>query len=1161
MAIINKRHDSSKKPHRLNVTASTNAAAQVSGRLGKGYGPDKNSSSSFSPSSAPSSSSSYSTNPTSASSDGATPSTTITTSVPITTGDEPRARGRSGASGMSGFNDDAEEKRRRRSSIRSASEKNRRRSLQPRNNAGPSGSNNNNNNTNNSNNNGFMISADAAFDSSSGSCVPIMANFEEWMKLVKENKINANNSWNFALIDYFHDMSVLKEGDGINFQKASFTLDGCVKIYTSRVDSVASETGKLLSGLADRESTKNGKRRGQGGDGDDEDDEENDEDGDKNKNGDPRNGDNENDERSKRSKRKHHRSENTLAKSFSQIQVKKLELELAVDPLFRKMCSDFNEGGAHSLLLNNLGIDSTGRVVFDGQADNQEEPNSNNNSNTNNNESSTQSTNQRQYAEQLDLDAIRLQFFQDLLTEDPISADPNNPTASPSSPAFSSSSAAVSPAKSLDGSVIGATAATTQFNLDAIDQLTLCPSLPMLEEMVKDPTASEKIIQNMEAMRMEAEDAYSTGNIDKSSLSNNNAGKTDAGSGSGGNGWDDPVEIVDGSMLNRPAVDGQDIDMDFGDGGAIGPDYGDEDDDGDNGNDQDGNSGVQDFDDLGLDLDFGEPGTMSPSNNGNANGSLSTPSGNNIEGGVDKGYSQTGHQLHSNGYMNSNPMAAKAMNSKGMMAPKAMINSVDIMAYFDESLKSNWAGPEHWKIQKVKTMIGINNNANSISNNNNNNNTNKTGANSTSFGDLGDGNDGEKMATDSNNDENMANSTENSANTTNRRTRRPPKEPFQIDFLSSDHDVPSNTIFVAPSASSSIDLPKIQRKSRTKNLLPVDEHFSSKELIRIFMKPKAVLFRKDRFGVAGSGGFGVNNGYGNNGGYGSGYNGVGDASMMMMDGNEGMADGLAVPEEAVDEAFFAQNMKDNGQTDIQPDFGDAAFGDNGGNGDDGDDDDDGGYGDFAVEVPNVDDDELAVSGLDGNNNISALNGSQQPFGALGGLGATGQLGAGPFGVPGGPFGSKRYRSEYVSYAKSAKKVDVKLLKNNIWKVLDLEGQELGEDQTKDQSESQDTLAEGEETLQGDENSQKEADKPSTTSTTTAAKSSSPPGCNFSDIRGGLQQMYPKSQLQDISTSFCFISLLHLANEKGLVLESNEDNSDIAIRKDASAARAQLRVSA
>jgi condensin complex subunit 2 len=62
----------------------------------------------------------------------------------------------------------------------------------------------------------------------------------------------------------------MNTGGSINFQKASCTLDGCVKIYTSRVDSVASETSRLLSGLADN---KHGKRNN-----DDEDDGE-DEDG------------------------------------------------------------------------------------------------------------------------------------------------------------------------------------------------------------------------------------------------------------------------------------------------------------------------------------------------------------------------------------------------------------------------------------------------------------------------------------------------------------------------------------------------------------------------------------------------------------------------------------------------------------------------------------------------------------------------------------------------------------------------------------------------------------------------------------------------------------------------------------------------------------------
>lgn len=101
--------------------------------------------------------------------------------------------------------------------------------------------------------------------------VPILANFEEWMKMATDNKINATNSWNFALIDYFHDMSLLKEGDGVNFQKASCTLDGCVKIYTNRIDSVATETGKLLSGLADSNSNKKKDRDAEDGDADDSD--------------------------------------------------------------------------------------------------------------------------------------------------------------------------------------------------------------------------------------------------------------------------------------------------------------------------------------------------------------------------------------------------------------------------------------------------------------------------------------------------------------------------------------------------------------------------------------------------------------------------------------------------------------------------------------------------------------------------------------------------------------------------------------------------------------------------------------------------------------------------------------------------------------------------
>lgn len=139
-------------------------------------------------------------------------------------------------------------------------------------------------------------------------------------------------------------MSLLRNNDdnSINFQRASCTLDGCVKIWTSRVDSVGTETGKLLSNLAN-----------EGG----EDDDEGDNDG-EGPNGEP-----------SQKKKKSHRSEATLVKNPQQLKSKKLDLEFNVDPLFRKTCADFDEGGAQGLLMNHLslGLGNEGalRVIFD----------------------------------------------------------------------------------------------------------------------------------------------------------------------------------------------------------------------------------------------------------------------------------------------------------------------------------------------------------------------------------------------------------------------------------------------------------------------------------------------------------------------------------------------------------------------------------------------------------------------------------------------------------------------------------------------------------------------------------------------------------------------------------------------------------------------------
>jgi condensin complex subunit 2 len=141
-------------------------------------------------------------------------------------------------------------------------------------------------------------------------------------------------------------MSLLRNNtdNSINFQRASCTLDGCVKIWTSRVDSVGTETGKLLSNLANegRISADDDEEEGEDGEGGDS---------------------------TQPKKRKTHRPASTLAKDISQLRSKKLDLEFSVDPLFRKTCADFDEGGAQGLLMNHLslgvGTDGSLRVVFD----------------------------------------------------------------------------------------------------------------------------------------------------------------------------------------------------------------------------------------------------------------------------------------------------------------------------------------------------------------------------------------------------------------------------------------------------------------------------------------------------------------------------------------------------------------------------------------------------------------------------------------------------------------------------------------------------------------------------------------------------------------------------------------------------------------------------
>lgn len=51
---------------------------------------------------------------------------------------------------------------------------------------------------------------------------------------------------------------------------------------------------------------------------------------------------------------------------------------------------------------------------------------------------------------------------------------------------------------------------------------------------------------------------------------------------------------------------------------------------------------------------------------------------------------------------------------------------------------------------------------------------------------------------------------------------------------------------------------------------------------------------------------------------------------------------------------------------------------------------------------------------------------------------------------------------------------------------------------------------------------------------------------FSSVVDSLQKVYPSDKLSDLSTSYCFICLLHLCNERGLQIETARAPGDVRI---------------
>jgi condensin complex subunit 2 len=265
----------------------------------------------------------------------------------------------------------------------------------------------------------------------------------------------------------------------------------------------------------------------------------------------------------------------------------------------------------------------------------------------------------------------------------------------------------------------------------------------------------------------------------------------------------------------------------------------------------------------------------------------------------------------------------------------------DILSYFDEALQKNWAGPEHWRIRKIKDI----------------------------------------------------NKPASAAKT------RKEKELFEIDFLSPLTSSLAEIIYTPASSNTVISLPKKDWKSKTRNLLPDDKHFNSKQLLRLFLKPKARMgSRRSRFG----------------------------AKTAFSNQKE------EAPEGEMDEAFWAHKEGPVGVDDDAPSQGDydANF-----------------FQDDGLPMPGGIEDDDEIEFADARDHFSPGaedqgEGGMTEINDVLNVGMT-QITEGEEGAFGTQLvtQSRRLRPEYVQYARVAKKVDVRRLKEELWKGMGIDGLE------------------------------------------------------------------------------------------------------------------------
>lgn len=139
---------------------------------------------------------------------------------------------------------------------------------------------------------------------------------------------------------------------------------------------------------------------------------------------------------------------------------------------------------------------------------------------------------------------------------------------------------------------------------------------------------------------------------------------------------------------------------------------------------------------------------------------------------------------------------------------------------------------------------------------------------------------------------------------------------------------------------------------------------------------------------------------------------------------------------------------------------------------------------------------------------------------------------------------KRVKATYINYSKTAKKVDVKKLKDNIWKEMtqqSLKRQAVGEKLDRGKSRKKANVQDREGDADDEDEEEEEAERD-------AGEDYVKKEQRFTEIIGGLSKVYPEHKLKEISVPFCFICLLHLANEKNLEIEGSDSLAELVIRQ-------------